>query len=101
MDKNIIIEDWDKEDIIKAKGIIKNKGINSWTEDVSTFDNPWVECSERLPKESKPEAHLLKLWVQTEKYGCTVAFFKDGVFMKDYSAMLIGVVRWMELPQPI
>ena len=60
----------------------------------------WVAVSDRLPIELEEDHHLKKLWVQTEQYGCTVAFFKDGEFMKDYSAKLLDVVRWMELPEP-
>ena len=60
----------------------------------------WVAVKDRLPIELEEEPHLKKLWVQTEEFGCTVAFFKDGEFMKDYSAKLLNVIRWMELPEP-
>ena len=60
----------------------------------------WINVNKQLPTELETEQHLKKLWVQTELYGCSVAFFKDGCFMKDYSAKLLNVVRWMELPEP-
>ena len=60
----------------------------------------WVAVKDRLPVELDEQPHLKRLWVQTEKFGCTEAFFKDGEFMKDYSAKLLDVVRWMELPEP-
>lgn len=61
----------------------------------------WVLVKDRLPVELDKDWHLQKLWVKTKKYGCTVAFFKNGEFMKDYSAKLLDVIKWMELPEPL
>tara|TARA_R110001606_G_scaffold328242_2_gene475364 strand:+ start:1624 stop:1818 length:195 start_codon:yes stop_codon:yes gene_type:complete len=60
----------------------------------------WNNVNEKLPIELEKEQHLKKLWIQTEQFGCAVAFYKDGCFMKDYSAKFLNVVRWLELPEP-
>ena len=78
------------------KNLDKQQNGNEFIADVMQ----WVEVKDRLPIELDEETHFKKLWVQTENFGCTVAFFKDGEFMKDYSAKLLNVVRWMELPEP-